>query len=134
MEIRLQKVLAAAGLGSRRKCEEFISQGRVTVDDVVVDELGARVDPTAQVIRVDGVRIAHAQGKAVFALHKPLGVVTTMSDPHGRPCVGDLVAQQLVGGDEGTGGVHGSLPGGRRRPILTDHRRRCAGHAPVVAG
>jgi 23S rRNA pseudouridine2605 synthase len=92
MDIRLQKVLAAAGLGSRRKCEEFIVQGRVTVDDVVVDELGARVNPTAQVIRVDGVRIAQAQGKVVFALHKPLGVVTTMSDPQGRPCVGDLVA------------------------------------------
>ena len=67
-------------------------QGRVTVDDVVVDELGARVNPTAQVIRVDGVRIAQAQGKVVFALHKPLGVVTTMSDPQGRTCVGDLVA------------------------------------------
>lgn len=92
MQVRLQKVLAAAGLGSRRKCEEFIAQGRVTVDGVVVDELGSRVDPQVQIIRVDGVRIAQAQGRVVYALNKPPGMVTTMSDPHGRSCVGDLVA------------------------------------------
>lgn len=91
-EIRLQKVLAAAGLGSRRKCEEYITAGRVTVDGVIVDELGSRVDPDSQVIHVDGVRIAQASGNVVYALNKPRGVVTTMSDPQGRPCVGDLVA------------------------------------------
>lgn len=90
-EIRLQKVLAAAGLGSRRKCEEFISAGRVSIDGVVVDELGARVDPLVSEIRVDGVLIAQASGKLVVALNKPRGVVTTMSDPQGRRCVGDLV-------------------------------------------
>ena len=91
-EIRLQKVLTAAGLGSRRKCETYITDGRVTVDGVVVDELGARVDPDTQVIHVDGVRIAQASGHVVMALNKPRGVITAMSDPHGKPCVGDLVA------------------------------------------
>ncbi|NBY14786.1 MAG: rRNA pseudouridine synthase [Actinobacteria bacterium] len=88
---RLQKVLAAAGLGSRRKCETFITAGRVAVDGVVVDELGARVDPEVQVIHVDGVRIAQASGHVVFAFNKPRGMITTMSDPQGRPCVGDVL-------------------------------------------
>lgn len=95
-EIRLQKVLAAAGLGSRRKCEEYIAAGRVTVDGVIVDELGSRVDPDTQTIHVDGVRIAQAAGNVVYALNKPRGVVTTMSDPQGRKCVGDLVADMDV--------------------------------------
>ena len=90
-QIRLQKVLAAAGLGSRRKCETYITDGRVTVDGVVVDELGARVDPDTQIIHVDGVRIAQASGHVVMALNKPRGVITAMTDPHGKPCVGDLV-------------------------------------------
>lgn len=90
-EIRLQKVLAAAGLGSRRKCEEFISAGRVSIDGEIIDELGARVDPLVSEIRVDGVLIAQASGKLVVALNKPRGVVTTMSDPQGRACVGDYV-------------------------------------------
>lgn len=92
MDVRLQKVLAAAGLGSRRKCEEYITAGRVTVNGEVVDELGSRVDPSQAVIRVDGVRIAQAQGHVVYALNKPRGVITAMSDPHGQACVGDLVA------------------------------------------
>lgn len=91
--IRLQKVLAGAGLGSRRKCEEFITAGRVTVNGEVIDELGARVDPAIDVIHVDGVRIAQASGHVVVALNKPRGVVTSMSDEHGRECVGDLVAE-----------------------------------------
>jgi len=91
--IRLQKVLASAGLGSRRKCEEFISAGRVTVNDEVIDELGARVHPDTDVIKVDGVTIAQAGGNVVVALNKPRGVVTSMSDEHDRECVGDLVAE-----------------------------------------
>lgn len=91
--IRLQKVLAAAGLGSRRKCEEFIASGRVTVNDVIVDELGARVNPAVDVIHVDGVRIAQASGHLVLALNKPRGVISSMDDEHGRECLGDLVAQ-----------------------------------------
>ena len=92
--IRLQKVLAAAGLGSRRYCEILIEQGRVAIDGEIVRELGVRVDPETQVIHVDGVRIAAASGHVVVALNKPRGVITTMSDPQGRPCVGDLVEKR----------------------------------------
>jgi 23S rRNA pseudouridine2605 synthase len=92
-EVRLQKVLASAGLGSRRKCEEFITAGRVTVNGDVADELGTRVNPSVDIIHVDGVRIAQTSGHIVVALNKPRGVVTTMTDEHGRECVGDLVAE-----------------------------------------
>lgn len=92
-EVRLQKVLASAGLGSRRKCEEFITAGRVSVNGEVIDELGSRVDPDVDIIHVDGVRIAQTSGHIVVALNKPRGVVTTMSDDQGRECVGDLVAE-----------------------------------------
>ena len=90
--IRLQKVLAAAGVGSRRYCEILIDAGRVSVDGEVVREQGRRVDPATVVVHVDGKRIPTAPDTAVFVLNKPLGVHTTMSDPRGRPCVGDLVA------------------------------------------
>ncbi len=94
--VRLQKVLAAAGFGSRRKCEEIIIHGRVTVNGSVVDVLGARVDPVRAVIRVDGERIGAPPASQVFALNKPRGVITAMSDPHGRACVGDLVADSRI--------------------------------------
>jgi 23S rRNA pseudouridine2605 synthase len=90
--IRLQKVLAAAGLGSRRACEILIDQGRVEVDGQVVLEQGLRVDPARQVIKVDGLRIPTAPGHVVLALNKPRGVHSTMSDERGRPCVGDYLA------------------------------------------
>ncbi|MFM7184714.1 MAG: pseudouridine synthase [Planctomycetota bacterium] len=87
---RLQKVLAAAGLGSRRACEELITTGRVEVDRQVVTTLGVRVDPHAQEIRVDGERLPHPK-RVVYMLNKPVGVVTTNVDPAGRPRVVDLV-------------------------------------------
>ena len=87
---RLQKVLAAAGLGSRRSCEELITQGRVEVDRTVVSELGVRVDPLQQEIRVDGERLPHPK-RVVYMLNKPVGTVTTNYDPSGRPRVVDLV-------------------------------------------
>lgn len=87
---RLQKVLAAAGLGSRRACEELITSGRVEVDRKVVAELGSRVDPRRQEIRVDGERLPDPK-RVVFMLNKPVGVVTTNYDPSGRPRVVDLV-------------------------------------------
>lgn len=90
--VRLQKVLAAAGLGSRRACEQLISAGRVEVDGVRVTELGVRVNPTAAVIRVDGRRIEVRDEFVYLALNKPRGVLSAMSDARGRPTVGDLVA------------------------------------------
>lgn len=89
--IRLQKVLASAGLGSRRACEELISAGRVEVDGRIVTELGTRVDPITAIVRVDGQRVVTAPETRVMVLNKPRGVVSTMSDERGRPCVGDLV-------------------------------------------
>ncbi len=90
--VRLQKVLAAAGLGSRRACEDLIAQGRVSVDGDVVREQGRRVHPATAVVRVDGMRVTAPSGSVHLALNKPRGMVTSMSDPEGRPTVGDLVA------------------------------------------
>ena len=94
--VRLQKVLAAAGLGSRRACEALIEAGRVEVDGRRVREQGLRVDPARAVIKVDGMRIASAEGHAYLALNKPRGVVSTMSDPQGRPSLADYVADRSV--------------------------------------
>ena len=87
---RLQKVLAAAGFGSRRQCEELIELGRVEVDGVIVTKLGTTVDPHASKIRVDGVNLKPRK-LAYYAVNKPVGVVTTNRDPQGRPRVIDLV-------------------------------------------
>jgi pseudouridine synthase len=92
--IRLQKVLAQAGLGSRRACEQLIAAGRVEVDGRLVREQGLRVDPRQSVIRVDGARIATTPGLVYLVLNKPRGVVSAMTDPQGRPCLGDFVAER----------------------------------------
>ena len=84
---RLQKVLAHAGVASRRACEQLIADGRVSVDGVTVTEPGVRVDPLTQEIRVDGSRILTNPELITLMLHKPAGVVTTMEDPEGRPTV-----------------------------------------------
>jgi 23S rRNA pseudouridine2605 synthase len=88
--VRLQRLLASAGFGSRRQCEELIEAGRVEVDGEVVTRLGTTVDPGTAKVRVDGDLLK--QGKLVyFAVNKPIGVVTTHRDPQGRPRVVDLV-------------------------------------------
>ena len=92
---RLQKVLAAAGLGSRRKCEELILAARVDVDRAVVTELGTRVDTTRQEVRVDGVPLPKTK-LAYFAVNKPDGVICSNSDPSGRPRVIDLMPTKDV--------------------------------------
>lgn len=90
--VRLQKVLAQAGVASRRASEELIAAGRVSVDGVIVTELGVRVDPRTAVIEVDGMRLQLDDSKVYLALNKPLGVVSTMHDPQGRPSLGDILA------------------------------------------
>ncbi len=92
--IRLQKVMAAAGVGSRRACEELIAKGRVSVDGAIVREQGMRVDPEVAVVRVDDMRINTGTTRAYLAMNKPRGMVTAMTDPEGRPTVGDLVEQR----------------------------------------
>lgn len=90
---RLQKILAAAGIGSRRQCEELIRMGRVEVDKKVVTELGFRADPFRQRICVDGVPIK-LEPPIYYAVYKPDGVVSTNRDPSGRPRVIDLVPEK----------------------------------------
>jgi 23S rRNA pseudouridine2605 synthase len=94
--VRLQRVLAAAGLGSRRACEQMIEEGRVEVDGAIVRTQGMRVDPDHAVIRVDGMRIASAADHVYLALNKPRGVVSTMSDPQGRPSLQDYVGDRTA--------------------------------------
>ncbi|MFE4823398.1 pseudouridine synthase [Streptomyces sp. NPDC056704] len=90
---RLQKVLARAGYGSRRSCEELIEQARVEVNGEIVLEQGLRVDPEHDEIKVDGLTVA-TQSYQFFSLNKPAGVVSTMEDTEGRQCLGDYVTNR----------------------------------------
>lgn len=83
--VRLQKVLANAGVASRRVCEQYIVEGRIRVNGVVVTELGRRIDPTVDVVDVDGTAIQLDSTKRYVMLNKPTGVVSTMKDEQGRP-------------------------------------------------
>jgi pseudouridine synthase len=91
MEERLQKIIARAGITSRRKAEEFILEGRVKVNGRVVTELGSKADPERDHVKVDGKLIHFKQPRAYLILNKPKGYVTTLSDPEGRPTVLDLL-------------------------------------------
>ena len=95
--IRLQKVLSQAGVASRRVAERMITDGRVAVDGRVVTELGTRVDPDTAEIRVDGTRVMLDDSLVYLVINKPKGMHSTMSDEHGRPCVGDLVEHRVRG-------------------------------------
>jgi 23S rRNA pseudouridine2605 synthase len=95
--VRLQKVLAAAGVASRRACELLIAEGRVEVNGRVVTEQGRRVDPERDLIRVDGSRIPPPRRHLYLVLNKPRGVVSTMDDPEGRRTLADVVAEGSAG-------------------------------------
>lgn len=92
--IRVQKVLAEAGVASRRAGERMIAEGRVAVNGEVVTELGTKVDPARDVVEVDG-RPVKARRKAYLALNKPRGVVCTRNDPAGRAMVTDLLPREF---------------------------------------
>ncbi|WP_243729209.1 pseudouridine synthase [Nesterenkonia sphaerica] len=92
---RLQKILAQAGVASRRVCEDLISEGRVTVDGKVIIEPGVRVDPSSVTIHVDGVRVTLDVQHRYVMFNKPAKVMTTMHDPQGRRCVGDYLDQSM---------------------------------------
>lgn len=96
--MRLQKFLARAGVASRRGSENLMTAGRVCVNGAVVCELGSRVDPLVDVVTVDGMEVHLADGSVTLMLHKPAGVITTMSDPQGRPTVADLVPHERYPG------------------------------------
>jgi 23S rRNA pseudouridine2605 synthase len=92
--VRLHKLLARSGVASRRKCEELMLAGEVTVDGEVVTRLGTKIDPTRAVIRVSGQRLPPVSPNVYLVLNKPTGVVSTMSDPQGRRTLSDLVADR----------------------------------------
>ena len=92
--IRLQKLLATSGVASRRKCEELMLAGEVEVDGEVVTRLGTKVDPAVAVIRVSGQRLPPVSAHVYLVMNKPRGVVSTMSDPEGRPTLTDYVADR----------------------------------------
>lgn len=93
---RLQKVLANAGIASRRKCEELIVAGRVSVNGRVVTELGTKVDPERQRITVDGKPIEIVTNKIVILMHKPTACITSVSDPEGRKTVMDYLPEKFA--------------------------------------
>ena len=89
--VRLQKVMASAGVASRRKAEELIRSGRVKVDGIVVKEMGTRIDPDEAVVHVDGNRVVLRADQVYLALNKMPGMLSTMSDELGRPNIGQLL-------------------------------------------
>ena len=95
MKERLQKILAHAGIASRRKAEELISQGRVSVNGHIVSELGSKADPDNDIIKVDGKKIHLATRLVYILLYKPKNVMSTSSDPEGRPTVVEYVKERV---------------------------------------
>ncbi|WP_374707616.1 pseudouridine synthase [Corynebacterium sp. zg254] len=101
--VRLQKVLASAGVASRRMSEKLIAMGRVEVNGEIVQQMGLRIDPHTDIVRVDGTRVQVNDQMVYFILNKPRGVHSTMSDELGRPCVGDFITERL---EQGQGLFH----------------------------
>ena len=96
MMVRLQKVIAASGVASRRAAETMIKDGHVTVNGKVVRVLGTCIDPSKDHVKIDGRHVQQAEPEVFVLLHKPAGYVTTMDDPQGRPTVADLVPKVKV--------------------------------------
>ena len=94
MEVRLQKALADAGVASRRACEDLITSGRVSVNGVQITILGSKVDPENDELAVDGETVSTNKSKTYLLFNKPAGVLSTMSDPEGRPCLGDFFSDR----------------------------------------
>ncbi|WP_219414786.1 pseudouridine synthase [Pseudonocardia nigra] len=107
--VRLQKVLAQAGVASRRAAEEMIAAGRVSVDGKIVREMGRRIDPEKAVVHVDGSRVVLVEDLVHLALNKPRGLLSTMADDRGRPCVGDLLVETGLMGEHYEGAPRGRL-------------------------
>jgi 23S rRNA pseudouridine2605 synthase len=91
VEMRLNKIIADAGITSRRGADELIADGRVTVDGRPIRELGAKIDPDNHEVAVDGETIKRSLTKSYLVLHKPKGVLSTMYDPEGRPSLADFI-------------------------------------------
>jgi 23S rRNA pseudouridine2605 synthase len=96
VSVRVQKILADAGVASRRKGEELILAGRVSVNNKVIKELGIMADPAYDQIRVDGKPLPHPAPKVFYLLYKPRGVITSLHDPEGRPTIKDLIPRVKV--------------------------------------
>lgn len=92
--IRLQKFLAQSGVASRRRCEDLMSAGRVEVNGAIVTQMGSRVDPLRDVVRVDGKRLPPPSEHVYLVLNKPRGVVSSMADERGRPDLSGIVAHR----------------------------------------
>src|SRR5687768_9496857 len=93
MTERLQKFLSRAGIASRRHAELLITEGRVSVNNQTVTELGSKVEPGRDLVTVDGRLVELPSGNSYYLLYKPPGVVTTLSDPEGRPSIGAYVEE-----------------------------------------
>lgn len=89
--MRLQKFMAGCGIASRRSCEDIIRAGRVTINGNVVNEMGQKIDPNIDCIKVDGKIITLINNKIILMMNKPVGYLTTMNDPQGRPTIKDLI-------------------------------------------
>ena len=98
MPERLQKIIARAGITSRRKAEDLITEGRVTVNGAVVRELGSRADPATDAVCVDGSSVQRSETRRYLAMNKPKGCITSTSDPEGRPTVMDLLGSEASKG------------------------------------
>ena len=90
-DMRLNKIIADAGITSRRGADELIESGRVTVDGIAIREMGSKFDPEKVQVAVDGETIRRSMTKSYLALHKPKGVLSTMYDPDGRPSLSDFI-------------------------------------------